>query len=127
MSIPVKLSRREREIMDVLFQMGQATAAEVQAALPEAPSYSAVRTLLRILEEKGHIAHENDGTRYVYKPKAPREAVRNNALTHVVQTFFEGSAAKVVSALLGQDAKLSPEELEEIARMVARARKDGKS
>lgn len=127
MPVPAKLSRREREIMDVLFQLGQATAAEVQTALPEAPSNSAVRTLLRILEDKGHIQHVAEGARYVYKPKAPREAVRNNALTHIVQTFFEGSAAKVVSALVGQDSKLSREELDEIARLVARARKEGKS
>ena len=95
------LSRRERQIMDLLFQRGRATAAEVQEGLPEAPSYSAVRALLRILEEKGHVRHEQDGPRYVYVPKADRERARQSALKHVVQTFFDGSAEQAMAALLG--------------------------
>jgi len=112
--------------MDVLFRMGQATAAEVEGALSDAPSYSAVRTLLRILEEKGHISHESDGARYVYKAKVAKEAAGNSALSHLVKTFFEGSAAKVVSALVDHGSRLTKEELDEIARLIARARKEGK-
>ncbi len=109
------LSRRERQIMDVLYRSGRATAAEVQAGMPDAPSYSAVRTMLRILEEKGHVRHEPDGPRYVYIPTVARDKVKRSALKHVVNTFFEGSASQVMAALV----ELSPRDLddEEIARL----------
>jgi predicted transcriptional regulator len=119
------LSRRERQIMDVLFQRGRATAAEVQEALPDPPSYSAVRALLRILEEKGHARHETDGPRYVYLPKVDRERARQSALRHVVQTFFDGSAGDAVAALLGgESARLNPAELDRLAALIERARKE---
>lgn len=111
--------------MDLLFQRGRATAADVQEGLPEAPSYSAVRALLRILEEKGHVRHEQDGPRYVYIPKADRERARQSALKHVVQTFFEGSAEQAVSALLGSEApRMGADELERLAALIERARKE---
>ena len=119
------LSRRERQILDILYQHGQATAAEVQTELPEPPSYSAVRALLRILEDKGHVRHEQDGPRYVYLPTVARDNAQRSALRHILQTFFDGSAAKAVAALLGGDAaKLSEEELERIAALIDKARKD---
>lgn len=117
------LSRRERQIMDILYQLGRATAAEVGAALPGEPSDSTVRTQLRVLETKGHIRHEEDGQRYVYLPVVPRRVVSKSALKHVVNTFFDGSIEKVVAALLGPDgSKLDEEELERIAGLVAKAR-----
>lgn len=120
------LSRRERQILDILYQRGQATAAEVQAALPEPPSYSAVRALLRILEEKRHVRHQQDGPRYVYLPTVARANAQRSALRHVLQTFFNGSAEQAISALLGDSAaKLSPAELDRLARMIDTARKTG--
>lgn len=120
------LSRRERQIMDVLFRQGRATAAEVMAQLPNEPSYSTVRTQLRVLEQKGHVRHDDDGVRFVYMPVVARHAARKSALRHVVETFFEGSPEKAVAALLGTDgAKLSGEQLDRIATLIARARKDG--
>jgi BlaI family penicillinase repressor len=120
------LSRRERQILDILYQRGQATAAEVQSALPEPPSYSAVRALLRILEEKGHIRHEQDGPRYVYRPIVPRDNAQRSAMRHMLQTFFDGSAEQAISALLDDSsAKLSPAELDRLARMIDTARKSG--
>src|SRR3954463_1854164 len=94
------LSRRERQILDILYQRGQATAAEVQTALPEPPSYSAVRALLRILEDKGHVRHEQDGPRYLYVPTIARDNAQRSALKHILQTFFDGSAEQAISALL---------------------------
>lgn len=120
------LSRRERQILDILYQRGRATAAEVQAALPEPPSYSAVRALLRILEEKGHIRHQQDGPRYVYMPTVPRDNAQRSAMRHLLQTFFDGSAEQAISALLDDSsAKLSPAELDRLARMIDTARKSG--
>jgi predicted transcriptional regulator len=120
------LSRRERQILDILYQRGQATAADVQAALPEPPSYSAVRALLRILEDKGHVRHQQDGPRYVYLPTLPRDNAQRSALRHVLQTFFDGSAEQAISALLGDSsARLSPAELDRLARMIDTARKSG--
>ena len=120
------LSRRERQIMDVLFRRGRATAAEVMADLPETPSYSTVRTQLRVLEEKGHVRHEDDGVRFVYMPAVTRTTARKSALRHLVDTFFDGSAEKVVAALLGGDGtKLSPEEIDRLYDLIAKARKDG--
>ena len=117
------LTRRERQIMDVLFRRGRATAAEVMADLPGSPSYSTVRTQLRVLEEKGHVRHEEEGVRYVYMAAVRRHAARRSALKHLVDTFFDGSAEKAVAALLGgEGAKVSSEELDRIADLIAKAR-----
>ena len=119
------LSRRERQIMDLLFQRGRATAAEVRAGLPDPPSYSAVRAMLRVLEEKGHVRHAQEGQRYVYLPRLARERAKRSALRHVVKTFFDGSAEQVVAALLDDGADdLSEGELDRLARLIARARKE---
>src|SRR5574341_1527325 len=93
----IVLTRRERQIMDILYRRGRATAGEVMRELPESPSYSTVRTQLRVLEEKGHVKHEEEGLRYVYMPAVPRHAARRSALKHLVDTFFDGSAEKVVA------------------------------
>ena len=120
------LSRRERQILDILYERGQATAADVQAGLPEPPSYSAVRALLRILEEKGHVRHQQDGPRYVYLPTLPRDNAKRSALHHVLKTFFDGSAEQAISALLDENsARLSPAELDRLARLIDSARKSG--
>ena len=117
------LSRRERQIMDLLYQVGRGTAAELMKALPGDPSDSTVRTQLRVLEAKGHVRHEEEAGKYVYFPVVPRRVVRKSALRHVMNTFFDGSAEKVVAALLGPDGgRLSDEELNRIAYLVARAR-----
>ncbi len=119
------LSRRERQIMDLLYQRGRATAAEIMHALPGNPSDSTVRTQLRILEQKGHVRHEEEGLRFVYLPVAPRRLARRSALRHVVETFFDGSTEQVVAALLGGEAKrLSDEELARIAELVDKAMKE---
>ena len=120
------LSRRERQILDILYQRGQATAADVQSALPEPPSYSAVRALLRILEDKGHVRHQQDGPRYVYLPTVARENAKRSALRHVLRTFFDGSAEQAISALLDESStKLSPAELDRLARLIEDARRSG--
>jgi predicted transcriptional regulator len=120
------LTRRERQIMDILYRRSRATAAEVMAGLPGDPNYSTVRTQLRILEEKGHVRHEEVGLRYVYAPAVPRHAARRTALKHLVDTFFDGSAAQVVAALLGNEAtRLTDEDLSRIGDLVARAKKGG--
>jgi predicted transcriptional regulator len=121
-----ELSRRERQIMDFLYQNGRATAAEVQAHIPDPPGYSAVRAMLRVLEEKGHVRHEQDGPRYVYLPRVARERAKRSALRHVVQTFFDGSAEQAVAALLDdRSAKLSDADLDRLARLIDRARQEG--
>jgi predicted transcriptional regulator len=121
------LSRRERQIIDVLYRRGRATAADVRADLPGNPSYSTVRTQLRVLEAKGHVRHEDDGQRFVYSPAVPRGTVRRSALKHLVETFFDGSVEQAVAALLGADAaRLSEEELERIAELIEKARKEGR-
>ena len=118
------LSRRDRQILDILFRRGRATAAEVMEELPGEPSYSTVRTQLRVLEEKGHVRHELDGVRFVYMPVLARQAARKSALRHLVDTFFDGSAEKVVGALLGgEGARISAEELERIEALVLQAKK----
>ena len=120
------LSRRERQIIDILYSQGRSTAAEVQAALPDPPSYSAVRAMLRILEEKGHVRHEQDGPRYVYLPTVARDNAKQSALRHVLTTFFDGSAEQAISALLGdKSSQLSDAELERLARLIDQARKSG--
>jgi predicted transcriptional regulator len=120
------LSRRERQIMDILYRRGRATAAEVMADLPGTPHSSTVRTQLRVLGEKGHVRHEEEGLRYVYVPAVPRHEARKSALRHLVETFFDGSTEKAVTALLGREAsRLSDEELDRIADLIAKARKDG--
>ena len=122
------LSKRERQIMDALYRAGRATANEVVAALPGSPHLSTVRTQLRILEEKGVISHEVDGPRYVYAPKVPRHAARRSALRHLVDTFFEGSSVKVMTALLSNDtAGLTDQDLDRIAELVRSARKADRS
>ena len=118
------LSRRERQIMDVLFTRGKASAAEVQQALPDPPSYSAVRALLRILEEKGHVRHEEDGPRYVFAPRLDKEKAQQSAVRHLVQTFFDGSAEQAMAALL-DTRTLSHEELVRMALLIEEARKEG--
>ena len=119
------LSRRERQIMDVLYRRGRATANEVMEALPGHPTSSTVRTQLRVLEEKGHIRHEEEGLRYVYSPAVPRHAARRSALRHLVNTFFDGSAENVVAAVLGGEAsKLSADQLDRIAELIEQARKE---
>jgi predicted transcriptional regulator len=120
---PRDLSRRERQIMDVIFERGQATAADVAEAIPDSPSYSAVRALLRILEEKGYLRHEQRGLRYVFIPTMRRDSARRSALKGVVKTFFDGSVEQTVAALLGQQ-KLSREELDRLADLITRARKE---
>jgi BlaI family transcriptional regulator, penicillinase repressor len=125
-SLHAALSRRERQIMDILYRRSRATASEVMEDLPGNPSYSTVRTQLRVLETKGHVRHEEEGLRYVYIPALPRHAARKSAVRHLVETFFEGSTAKAVAALLGGDAsRLTDEELERIAALIERARKEG--
>lgn len=121
-----QLSRRERQIMDILYRLGSATVGEVLAELPDQPSYSTVRAQLRVLEEKGHVRHEEVGLRYVYSPTVPREAARRSALNHLVDTFFEGSVEKVVAALVGGEAsRLSPDEMDRLANMIEKVRKGG--
>ena len=122
-----QLSRRERQIMDVIYAQGRATVAEVRQGLPDPPTYSAVRALLRILEEKGHLCHEQDGPRYVFRPTIPAEKARESALRHLLRTFFDGSAEGAVAALLDLEAtQLSPEEFERLAEKIERAREEGR-
>src|SRR5687768_9635247 len=120
------LTRRERQIMDILFRRGRATAAEVMEELPGEPSYSTVRTQLRVLEEKGHVRHEEEGLRYIYIPVVARHTARKSALRHLVETFFDGSSEKAVAALLGgEGSRLTDEELTRIEELIAKARKEG--
>ena len=123
-SLLAALSRRERHIMDILFRRGRATAEEVMRELSGTPSYSTVRTQLRVLEEKGHVRHEEEGRRFVYSPAVPRSAARKSALRHVVETFFDGSVENVVAALVGGEAaRVSDQELDRITELVRRAKK----
>jgi predicted transcriptional regulator len=119
------LSRRERQIMDLVYRMGEASAADIHRDLPDAPTYTTVRGLLRILVEKGHLRYEQDGKRYVYKPSTPRPAAGASSIAHVVNTFFAGSASEALAALLGtQRSRISEEELGRLSRLVAKARRD---
>lgn len=124
---PDRLSRRERQILELLYRLGPASAAEVREALPDPPSYSAVRALLRILEEKSYLSHRQDGARYVYQPRVPRQRAQGSALRSVLHNFFEGSREKLLAALLdGSAGKLSAEELESFSDLIERARKEGR-
>jgi predicted transcriptional regulator len=124
--LTTQLSRRERQIMDVIYRHGKVTAAEVLAELPEPPGYSAVRAMLRLLEEKGHIRHEQDGPRYVYTPTVNRDKARKSAMRHLVRTFFDGSTEDAVAALLQNDAGISEAELERLSQLIDGAKKEGR-
>lgn len=117
-----QLSRRERQIMDVLFQSGQATAAEIRQRMPEAPSDSAVRTQLRILVDKGHVRHEQDGPRYLYRPTVAKEQAKESALKRLVTTFFDGSAEQAMAALLDSSTPVSNAELDRLEGLIQQAR-----
>ncbi len=119
-----QLSRRESQIMEVVYSLGQATAQEILERLPEPPSYSAVRALLAILEEKGHLTHRREGARYIYQPTVSPEKVKQSVLAHLVKTFFAGSVPKVISELLSTN-DLSQEELDDLAQKIEAARKEG--
>jgi predicted transcriptional regulator len=124
---PAALSRREREIMDVVHRLGRASVTDVMTALSGKPAYSTVRAQLRVLEDKGHVRHEEEQLRYVYLAAESPQKVRRSAVKHLLDTFFEGSPAKVVEALVGRDAdRLSDDELDRIAQLVERARREGK-
>ena len=121
------LSRRERQIMEVLYRDGTATATEVLAKIPDPPSYSAVRAMLRVLENKGHVRHASEGTRYVYSPTLPRERAGGPALANVLETFFDGSTEKAVAALLDLSRQdLSEQELDRMAQLIEQARLEGR-
>ena len=127
MKKPDPLTRREREIMDILHRRGRATAHEVMDDLADPPSYSAVRTFLRLLEERGHARHEQDGPRYVYTPTVARREAQRSAITHLVDTFFDGSVENAVATLVeSSKPKLSAQELDRIAALVAKAKKEGR-
>jgi len=122
---PSALSRRERQIMDILYKLERASVGQVLQEMAGKPSYSTVRAQLRVLEEKGHVRHEEHGLRYVYVPAVPREVASRSALRHLVETFFDGSTEKVVAALLGGDvARISPEEFDRLARLISKGRKE---
>ncbi|HEY4177873.1 MAG TPA: BlaI/MecI/CopY family transcriptional regulator [Kofleriaceae bacterium] len=124
---PATLTRREREIMDILYRRERATAAEVLEDMADAPTYSAVRALLRILEDEGHIKHVQDGPRYIYMPAVARSDARKSALSHVVATFFDGSIEEAVATLVESSrTKLSKEELERLAQLINKAKKEGR-
>jgi len=122
------LSRRERQMMDILYQRGRASAAEIHQALPDPPSYSAVRAKLRVLEEKGHVRHEAEALHYVYVPTLPRETARRSALRHMVSTFFDGSVEQTVAALLDLSAaRLSKRDLDRIGALIEEAKDEGET
>jgi len=121
------LSRRERQIMDILYQRGKASASEVRETMADAPSYSAVRAMLRVLEEKGHVRHQAEGLRYVYVPVVARDKAKRSAVKHLMDTFFHDSPAQVVAALLDvSSTRLTREELDRMAEMIEKAKKEGK-
>jgi predicted transcriptional regulator len=122
----MQLSRRERQIMEIVYELGHATAAEVRAHMPDPPSYSAVRAQLRILEDKGHLRHEQDGPRYVFLPTVPREEARETALRKLVRTFFGGSPEGAMAALLDLEGdRLDEEALKRLSEMIEEAKKEG--
>jgi BlaI family transcriptional regulator, penicillinase repressor len=121
------LSRRERQIMDVLYRMGRATAAQIHESLPDPPTYSAVRAKLRVLEEKGHVRHEEQALRYLYLPVVSRERAKQSALGHMLETFFDNSAEQAITALLTmKEAALSPDDLDRLSTLIEKARKEGR-
>ena len=122
---PDPLTRREREIMDILHRRGRATAHEVLEDLADPPSYSAVRTFLRLLEERGHVRHEQDGQRYIYMPTVGRKDAQRSAMAHLVETFFDGSVEEAVATLVNR-SKLSGDDLDRIAALIAKAKKEGR-
>jgi predicted transcriptional regulator len=125
--MPQPLSRREREIMDIVHRLGRVSVSDVQSALSGQPAYSTVRAQLRVLEEKGHLRHEEEQLRYVYLPAVPAHQVRRSAVKHLIDTFFEGSPEKVVEALVGRDGRgLTDEQLDRIAQLIERVRRDGR-
>lgn len=116
-------SRRERQIMDIVYRLGSATAAEIHARMPDAPTYTTVRGLLRILVKKQHLLVRDDGVRFVYRPRTPRKDAGATTLAHVIRTFFDGSPANAMAAMLGSaDLKLTPDDLQQLSEMVTRAR-----
>jgi predicted transcriptional regulator len=123
MTDPLALSRRERQILDIVFRLGRATASDVQAHMDDAPTYTTVRGLLRILEAKGHLKHEEEDGRYVYSSRMTKRRAGRSVLEHVVQTFFDGSPSRAMAALLGNGGELTPEELDRLEELVAKARK----
>jgi len=126
-SRPGGLSRRERQIMDILYQCGKSSASEVREAMAHAPRYSAVRAMLRILEEKGHVKHQAEGLKYVYLPTVTADKAKRSAVKHLVETFFQNSPEQVVAALLDvSSTRLTREELDRMAEMIEQARKEGK-
>src|SRR5262245_16076701 len=123
----VSLSRRERQIMDVLYRKGRATALEVLESLPDAPSYSAIRALLRVLETKGHVKHERSGPKYVFAPTVNREKAKKSAVRHLIQTFFDGSPEQAMTTLIDvSSSKLSADEFDRLASLIDKARKGAK-
>jgi BlaI family penicillinase repressor len=121
------LSRRERQIMDILYRAGKASASDVLNAMPDPPSYSAVRAMLRVLEEKGHVKHQEEGLKYVYAPVVARDKAKRSAVKHVMETFFNGSAEQIVAALLDvSSTRLTHDELDRMAEMIEKAKKEGK-
>ena len=125
--VPDELSRRERQIMEIVYQRGRATVAEVLENLSDPPSYSAVRALLRILEDKGHLKHEQDGPRYVYMPTVPHAQARDSAMKRLIRTFFDGSPEKAAAAFLDMSAaQLSDDDLDRLAELIEQARREGR-
>ena len=123
----LQLSRRERQIMDIIYQRGEASVAEVLENMPDPPSYSAVRAMVRILEEKGHLKHRVDGTKFIFKPTLPTENAKRSVLSHLVQTYFDGSVEQVVAALLDSSStELSEPELDRLSQLIQEARKEGR-
>lgn len=124
--LPLDLSRRERQILELIYRLGRATAAEVLEHLPDAPTYTTVRGLLRVLESKGHVRHEEDGGRYVYYPTMTKQRAAKSVMHHVVKTFFDGSPAQAMAALLGTERELAEDELDRLAKLVEQARRKEK-
>ena len=123
----LQLSRRERQIMDIIYQHGEVSVAEVLENMPDPPSYSAVRAMVRILEEKGHLKHRVDGTKFIFKPTLPTENAKRSVLSHLVQTYFDGSVEQVVAALLDSSStELSEPELDRLSQLIQEARKEGR-
>lgn len=124
--IPLDLSRRERQLLEVIYRLDKSTAAEIMENLPDAPTYTTVRGLLRVLESKGHVRHEKDGARYVYSATMTKQRAAKSVLRHVLSTFFDGSPSQAMAALLGSERAVSEDELDRLADLVKQARKKEK-